>query len=166
MTPSFSRSHKKKFTSACVAELSVEEPKVMGIDTETWRARIGLYHGASVARHIKKHKVQAEQVRCAEQFVWQMVNGAPSPCQFGLATLILLICLRCSLDKQPRIQDRCRVSIRVCLCTVMEVFFTVAVDFKNAIAAVYKQCIVRLLLLLCGDVERNPGPTLSEGEYL
>ena len=137
---------------------------LMGIDTETWRARIGLYHAASVTRHIKKQKLQAEQLRCAEHLVWQMVNAASSPCQFGLASLIVLICLRCSLDK-PNGVRACRASFHGSRCKVAGALFAVANTSTCAVTAAVCRGILRILLLLCGDVELNPGP-LSESEFV
>ena len=139
----------------------------MGIDVATWRARIGLN---CCRRYRYASRPLPVQWRAARWGVGEVMNSTPLLLQGCMAVVSLSLILGYTFRR--RLTGRCGCG-KVC-CTGklrggsvpsaevggMACTGTIGVCLLVGVCAV-----VLALLLMAGDVERNPGPTGKEGIY-
>ena len=135
----------------------------MGIDVATWRARIGLNFSRQTRYACRPLPVQWKAARWG---VGEVVNSTPLLLQGCVAVVSLSLILgytfrrgsigRCGCGKV------CSSKFRGGSVPSAEVrgMTDTAVCLLLGVCAV-----VLVLLLMAGDVERNPGPTGKEGSY-
>ena len=141
----------------------------MGIDLTTWRARIGLnyYHQCRYAAC----RPLPVRWRAARWGVGEVVNGTPVVLQGCMAVVSLSLileyafrrwggcpkgsggcgkvrCPKMGSGSVPSAEDRGMVGVGSGVCLLLRVC-----------------AVVLSLLLMAGDVERNPGPTDKEGTH-
>ena len=129
------------------------------IELELWRARIGLYHAASGCRRSRRLKNSSQSHRLSTTTKWgskEAVDDIPfalRSCIAGVSLLLVVQCILTFLKKQY---------IRKALSSFVEGSYRVVkAVLTSGVPLLLKVCVVMipLLLLLAGDVERNPGPT-------
>ena len=129
------------------------------IELELWRARIGLYHAASACRRSRRLKNSSQSLRLSTTTKWgskEAVDDIPfalRSCIAGVSLLLVVQCILTFLKKQH---------IRKALSSFVEGSYRVVkAVLTSGVPLLLKVCVVviPLLLLLAGDVERNPGPT-------
>ena len=131
----------------------------MGIDLATWRARVGLYYCRQSRYAWRPLSVQW---RAASWGVGEVMNSTPLLFQGCMAVVCLSLVLgytfrRCGCGKvrRPKLRSGCVPSAEI---REMASLGTVGVCLLLRVCSV-----VLVLLLMAGDVERNPGPTGKEG---
>ena len=140
----------------------------MGIDVATWRARIGLN---CCRRYPYACRTLPVQWRAATWGVEEVMNSTPPLLQGCMAVVSLALILgyafrrrpigRCVCGKvcRPKIRSR-GGSVPSAEVRGMANTGSIGVCLLVGVCAV-----VLALLLMAGDVERNPGPTGKEGIY-
>ena len=154
----------------CVAVI-VELTKVeMGIDLATWRARIGLNY---CRRHAGQSRYACRPFpvlgRTARWGVEEVINSTPLLLQGCMAVVSLSLILgyrfrgrtfwRCGCGKV------CRPKLRDGSVPNAEVGDMADTGIIGVCLLLGVCAVVLTLLLMAGDVERNPGPTGNEGSY-
>ena len=136
----------------------------MGIDVATWRARIGLNYCRQSQYACRPLPVQWRSARWG---VGEVMNSTPLLLQGCIAVVSLSLILgytfrrrsfgRCGCGKvcRPKLRGGSVPSAEV---REMVGTGTIGVSLLLGVCAV-----VLALLLMAGDVERNPGPTGKEG---
>ena len=141
----------------------------MGIDLATWRARIGLNyyrHGRYACRPLPV------QWRAARWGVGEVVNSTPLVLQGCMAFVSLSLILEYAFRRWggcPKGSGACG-KVRCPKLRGESVPSTEArgmAGVRSGVCLLLGVCLVVLsLLLMAGDVERNPGPTDKEGTQL
>ena len=149
----------------CVAAIEDLTEVEMGIDVATWRARIGLNYCRQSRYACRPLPVQW---RAASWGVGEGMNSAPLLLQGCMAVVSLTLILgytfrgcpigRCGCGKV------CRPKLRGGSVPSHEKITGMADTGNIGVCILLGVCAVVLaLLLMAGDVERNPGPTGKEG---
>ena len=139
----------------------------MGIDLATWRARIGLNLYSRQSRYAcRRLSVQWRAERWA---VGEVMNSTPLLLQGCMVVVSLSLILRYTFRR--RLIGRC-VKGKVCRPKMRGGSFPSAEVRGMTDTGIIGLClllevraVVLALLLMAGDVERNPGPTGKEGIY-
>ena len=138
----------------------------MGIDLATWRARVGLNYYRQCRYACRPLPAQW---RAARWGIGEVVNSTPLLLQGCMAVVSLSLILEYALRKWrscPKGTGRCG---KVCCPKLgggsIHSYSGEAGWRGRTVGGVLLQvCVVVLaLLLMAGDVERNPGPTEKEG---
>ena len=147
----------------CISRRSNRE-REMGIDAATWRARIGLNYSRQSRYACRTLPVQW---RAARWGVGEIMNSTPPLLQGCMAVVSLSLILgytfsrrligKCGCDKV------CRPKLRGGSVPNTEVSGMVDTGIIGVCLLVGVCAVVLALLLMAGDVERNPGPTGKEG---
>ena len=137
----------------------------MGIDLATWRARIGLNYYRQCRYACQPLRIQW---RAARWGVGEVVNSTPVVLQGCMAVVSLSLILEYAFHKWggcPKWRGGCG-KVRCPKFGGGSVLCAEARE-KGAgtgVSLLLQICVVLLaLLLIAGDVERNPGPTGKEG---
>ena len=149
---------------SCVAVIEDLTEEEMGIDVATWRARIGLYYCRQSRYACRTLPVQW---RAARWGVGEVMNCAPLLFQGCMAVVSLSVILGYTFRGRPI--GRCGCS-KVC-CPKLRGGYVPSAEVRGmadtgiiGVSLLLGVCAVVLaLLLMAGDVERNPGPTGKEG---
>ena len=138
----------------------------MGIDLATWRARIGLNYYRQCRYACRPLSVQWRADRWG---VGEVVNSTPVVFQDCLAVISLSLILEYPFHKWggcPKRKGGCG-KVRCPKLgggSVPSAETSGMVDVGSGVCLLLRVCAVVLsLLLMAGDVERNPGPTDKEG---
>ena len=138
----------------------------MGIDVATWWARIGLN---CCRRYRYTCRPLPVQWRAARWGVGEVMNSTPLLLQGCMAVVSLSLILRYTFHR--RLIGRC-VKGKVCRPKMRGGSFPSAEVRGMTDTGIIGLClllevraVVLALLLMAGDVERNPGPTGKEGIY-
>ena len=126
---------------------------------ELWRARIGLYHAASASRGSKRLKSLFQTCNLSNTAKWaskDSVDGMTFALRSCIAAVSLLLVIRFIRSFIKSLKSR-----KIVLSFVEASFRPVKAVLISGLPLLLKVCVVMipLLLLLAGDVERNPGPT-------
>jgi len=140
--------------------------KKMGIDYATWRARIGLNN----YRQCRYYHPLPVQWRAARWGVGEVMNDTPLVLQGCIVVVTLTLILEYAVNIWggcPKGSGRCH-SGKVCH-SKFEIGSVLSaargmVGVASGVHLMLQLCVVVLaLLLIAGDVERNPGPLKKEG---
>ena len=136
----------------------------MGIDIATWRARIGhnYYHQSQYAcRSLPFHW------RAARWGVGEVMNSTPLLLQGCMAVVSLSLILGYTFRRRPIRRcgcgKVCRTKLRGGSVPSTEVRGMADTGIIGVCLLLRVCAVVLALLLMAGDVERNPGPTGKEG---
>ena len=139
--------------------------KRMGIDYATWRARIGLNN----YRQCRYYHPLPVQWRAARWGVGEVMNDTPLVLQGCIVVVTLTLILEytfCSWRICPKGRGRCG-KVRCPKLgggSVLSAEARGMVGVASGVHLILQLCVVVLaLLLMAGDVERNPGPPKKEG---
>ena len=141
----------------------------MGIDLATWRARIGLNYCRQSRYACCPLQVQW---RAARWGVGEVMNSTPLLLQGCMAVVSLSLILGQTFRGRPT--GRCGLGKAVCRPKLKAGSFVPSAEVRGmtdttgitGVCLMLRVCAVVLaLLLMAGDVERNPGPTGKEGIY-
>ena len=145
----------------CVTEI---EGKKMGIDLATWRARIGLNYCRQSRYACRPLPFQW---RAARWGVEEVMNSTPFLLQGCMAVVSLSLILGYTLRGRPigrcGCGKVCRPKLRGGSVPSAEVRGVAGMGVIEACLLLRVCAVVLVLLLMAGDVERNPGPTGKEG---
>ena len=149
----------------CVAAIEDLTEVEMGIDVATWRARIGLNY-CHQSRYVCRPL--PVQWRAARWGVGEVMNSTPLLLQGCMAVVSLTLILGCTFLGRPigkcGCGKVCRPKLRVGYVPSHEEITGMADTGNIGVCLLLGVCAVVLaLLLMAGDVERNPGPTGKEG---
>ena len=142
----------------------------MGIDLTTWRARIGLnyYHNCQFACH-----PLSVQWRATRWGVREVVNSTPEVLEGCMAVVSLSLMLEYAFRRWGGCPDRKAWDGCGKACcfkwggSVPRAQTSGMAGVGSAVCVLLRVCaVVRSLLLMAGDVERNPGPTDKEGNSI
>ena len=136
----------------------------MGIDVATWRARIGLNYCLQ-SRYARRSL--PVQLRAARWQVGEVMKSTPLLLQGCMAVVSLSLILGYTLRRRPIGRCGC---VKVCRPKLRGGSVPSAEVRRMADTGIIGVClllevcaVVLALLLMAGDVERNPGPTGKEG---
>ena len=138
----------------------------MGIDVATWRARIGLNYCRQFRYACRPLPVQW---RAARWGVGEVMNSTPLLLQGCMAVVSLSLILGYTFRGRPIGRCGCGKVCRPKLRggSVPSRNEEMADTGNTGVCLLLGVCAVVLaLLLMAGDVERNPGPTGKEGSLL
>jgi len=139
----------------------------MGIDLATWRARIGLNYYRQSRYACRPLPVQW---RAASWGVGEVMNSTPLLLQGCMAVVSLSLILGYTLRKRSigrcGCGKVCRPKLRGCSVPSAEVGGMEDTGNVGVCLLLVVCAVVLALLLMAGDVERNPGPTGKEGSQL
>ena len=137
----------------------------MGIDVVTWRARIGLFH----AYHPVKVKWRNDfhHAEAPKWGVGEVMNSTPIILQGFLAVVSLSLILEHTFRRTVPCLKRRGGKLH---CPKLKKFGASSIIHEgtgcvldSASMCVKVATVVLTLLLIAGDVERNPGPEINEG---
>lgn len=145
------------------------KPSLMGIDIITWRVRIGLfqiYHPVRVKWRSDFHRPGA--IRWG---VGEVMNSTPMVLQGCLAVVALSLILEHTFQSRAAFPKQsggcgklhCPKLNKFGACSVMRVIGETGCVLGSTSVCVKVATVVLALLLMAGDVERNPGPETNEG---
>ena len=129
----------------------------MGIDFATWRARIGLNYCHQSRYAYRPLPVQG---RAAKWGVGEVMNSTPLLLQGCMAVVSLSLILGYTLRRRLKV---CRPKLRGGSVSSHEIRGMADTGFIGVCLLLGVYAVVLALLLMAGDVERNPGPTEKEG---
>ena len=136
----------------------------MGIDLATWRARIGLNY-CRQSRYA--YRPLPFQWRAARWGVEEVMSSTPLLLQGCMAVVSLSLILGYTLRGRPIERcgcgKVCRPKLRGGSVPSTEVRGMAGMGVMEACLVLRVCAVVLALLLMAGDVERNPGPTGKEG---
>ena len=139
----------------------------MGIDLATWRARIGLNYCRQSRYACRPLPFQW---RAARWGVEEVMNSTPCLLQGCMAVVSLSLILGYTLRGRPIGRcwcgKVCRPKLRGGSVPSAEVRGMAGTGVIEACLVLRVCAVVLALLLMAGDVERNPGPTGKEGNTL
>ena len=134
----------------------------MGIDLATWRARVGLYYSRQSRYAWRPLSVQW---RAASWGVEEVMNSTPLLFHGCVAVVCLSVILGYTFRRLPN--GRCgkvrRSKLRSASVLSAEVREMASLGTVGVCLLLRVCSVVLVLLLMAGDVERNPGPTGKEG---
>ena len=138
----------------------------MGIDVATWRARIGLNYCRQSQYACRPLPVQW---RAARWGVGEVMNSTPLLLQGCMAVVSLSLIPGYTFRRRPIRRcgcgKVCRPKLRGGSVLSAEVRGIVDTGIIGVCLLLGACAVVLALLLMAGDVERNPGPTGKEGSY-
>ena len=137
----------------------------MGIDVATWRARIGLNYCRQSRYPCRSLSVQRKAARWG---VGEVMNSTPLLLQGCMAVVFLSLILGYTFRGRPIGRCGCdmvRPKLRGCSVPSTEVSGMADTGTVGVCLLLGVCAVVLALLLMAGDVERNPGPTGKEGSY-
>jgi len=140
--------------------------KRMGIDYATWRTRIGLNN----YRQCRYYHPLPVQWWAARWGVGEIINDTPLVLQGCIVAVSLLLILEytlCSWRICPKGRSRCGKVLCPKLGggSVLSAEARGMMGVASGVHLMLQLCVVVLaLLLMAGDVERNPGPLKKEGK--
>ena len=136
----------------------------MGIDIATWRARIGLNYCHQSRYACRPLPVQWRSARWG---VGEVMNSTPLLLQGCMAVVSLSLILGYTLRRRPIGRCGCgkvrRLKWRGGSVPSAEVRGMADTGIIGVCLLLEVFAVVLALLLMAGDVERNPGPTGKEG---
>ena len=139
----------------------------MGIDLAAWRARIGL-NNCRQSRYAC-HRLYV-QWRAARWGVGEVMNSTPLLLQGCMAVASLSLILGYTFSRRPIRRcgcgKVCRPKLRGGSVPSAEVRGMADTGIIGVYLLLEVCAVVLVLLLMAGDVERNPGPTGKEGSYI
>ena len=138
----------------------------MGVDVAAWRARIGLNYCRQSRYACRRLSIQW---RAARWGVGEVMNSTPLLLQGCMAVVSLSLILGYTFRRSPigrcGCGKVCRPKLRDGSVPSAEVR-GMANTGTTGVCLLLRVCAVVLaLLLMAGDVERNPGPTGKEGMF-
>ena len=138
----------------------------MGVDVATWRARIGLNYYRQSRYPCRPLLVQW---RAARWGVGEVMNSTPLLLQGCMALVSLSLILGYTFRRCPIRRcgcgKVCRPKLRGGSVPSREVRGMTNTGTIGVCLLLRVFAVVLVLLLMAGDVERNPGPTGKEGIY-
>ena len=128
----------------------------MGIDLETWRARIGLFHASSVGRHLKRQQRTPRRNVAVCWNTGETMNYMPHLFVSCFTVVLLVQYVLCLYKKYKGAHVQTALvfifsGMKLC-CGVAS---TIVHPRKSILVA------LSLLLIIAGDVELNPGPVVG-----
>ena len=136
----------------------------MGIDLATWRARIGLNHCRQCRYACRLLPVQW---RAARWGVGEVMNSTSLLLQGCIVVVSLSLILEYTLRERPIGRCGCgkvsRPKVRGVSVPRAEVRVMVGMGIIGVCLLLWVRTVMLTVLLMAGDVERNPGPTEKEG---
>ena len=136
----------------------------MGIDLGTWRARVGLNYCRQSRYAWRPLSVQW---RAASWGVGEVMNSTPLLFQGCVAVVCLSVILGYTFRRLPNGRYGCgkvrRSKLRSGSVPSAEVREMASLGTVGVCLLLRVCSVVLVLLLMAGDVERNPGPTGKEG---
>ena len=132
----------------------------MGIDVATWRARIGLNYCLQSRYACRSLPVQ---LRAARWQVGEVMKSTPLLLLGCMAVVSLSLILGYTLRRRPIGRCGCRPKLRGGSVPSAEVRGMADTGIIGVCLLLEVCAVVLALLLMAGDVERNPGPTGKEG---
>ena len=136
----------------------------MGIDLATWRARIGLNYCRQTRYACRPLQFQWKAARWG---VGEVMNITPLLLQGCMAVVSLSLILEYTFRGRPigrcGCGKVCRTKLRSASVPSAEVRGMVGMAIIGVCLLLGVRAVVLALLLMAGDVERNPGPTEKEG---
>ena len=126
------------------------------IELELWRARIGLNHAGAAGRVSRLLKKRFKGLNKSCFMEWGADTGEINGVAYALRSVVaLVLLLRCILMLFKR-EKNAGGSFAEVFCGDVKSVLTM----QSGVPLLLKVCVVMiaLLLLLAGDVERNPGP--------
>ena len=148
----------------CVAAIEDLTEAEMGIDVATWRARIGLNYCRQSRYACRSLQVQ---LRAARGGVGVVMNRTPLLLQGCMAVVSLSLVLGYTFRGRPIGRCGCgkvyRPKLRGGSVPSAEVGGMTDTGIIGVCLLLGVCAVVLALLLMAGDVERNPGPTGKEG---
>ena len=133
----------------------------MGLSTEIWRARIGAF--LPIARKMSSCQKPVASLRKRRRRIYRRPEGKPKTNHAIMATVILLLLLLAAycFNHSPHVQ-RVGIPLHTVESTALNIVI-MYIGINNKVQGIQTtplQSIVflLLLLLLCGDIESNPGP--------
>ena len=133
----------------------------MGIDIATWRARIG-HNYCRQSRYV--YYPLPVQWRAARLGVGEVMNSTPLLLQGCMAVVSLSLILGYTLRGRPIGRCGCGNVCRLRLGSVRSAEVRGMPNIIEVCLLLGVCAVVLGLLLMAGDVERNPGPTGKEGD--
>ena len=138
----------------------------MGIDVATWRPRIGLNYCRQSRYACRPLPVQW---RAARWGVGEVMNSTPLLLQGCMAVVSLSLILGYTFRRRPvgrcGCGKVCRPKMRGGPVPSVEIRGMADTGIIGVCLLLGLCAVVLALLLMAGDVERNPGPTGKEGIY-
>ena len=136
----------------------------MGIDVATWRARIGLNYCRQSRYACRPLPVQW---RAAKWGLGEVMNSTPLLLQGFMTVVSLSLILGYAFHRRPIRRcgcgKVCRPKLRGGSVPSAEVRGKADTSIIGVCLLLEVRAVVLALLLMAGDVERNPGPTGKEG---
>ena len=140
----------------------------MGIDLATWRARVEVNHRYRQSPHACRPLLV--DWRAARWGAGEVMNSTPLLLQGCMAVVSLSLILGYMFCRRPigrcGCGKVCRPKLRGRSVPSAEVRGMADADIIGVCLLLRVCAVVLVLLLMAGDVERNPGPTLKEGNLL
>ena len=139
----------------------------MGVELEVWRARIGLFCGGRGSKKLKALLAYRRLFR-RDAVAWatgETTNCTPIAIQAIIACLPLLLILRFLGSCWNKIKCTHLVKFHGGLSYLWNKDAKTLVSSAVRVALVLSTAVLlyrRILLILAGDVELNPGPQMSE----
>ena len=138
----------------------------MGIDLATWRARIGLNYCRQSRYTCRPLPVKW---RAARWGVVEIIDNSPVLLQDCMAVFSLSLILGYMFHSRPIGRFGCckvrRPKLRGGSVLSSELRVMAGMGINETCLLLGMCAVVLALLLMAGDVERNPGPTEKEGIY-
>ena len=139
----------------------------MGIDVAMWRARIGLNYCRQPRYACRPLPVQWRSARWG---VGEVMNSTPLLLQGCMAVVSLSLILGFTFRRRPTgrcgcVKVRRSGKLRGGSVPSAEVRWMADTGIIGVCLLLEVCAVVLALLLMAGDVERNPGPTGKEGIY-
>ena len=139
----------------------------MGIDLATWRTRIGLNNCRQSRYACRPLPVQW---RAARRGVVEVMNSTPPLLQGCMAVVSLSLILGYTFRRRPIRRcgcgKVCRPKLRGNSVSSAELRGMAYIGIIGVCLLLGVCAVVLALLLMAGDVERNPGPTGKEGSLV
>ena len=142
----------------------------MGIDLATWRARIGLnyYHKCRpLQTRWRSSGGRLYQPGVASWGVGEFMNDTPLLLQSCIVVVSLLLVLEYTVHRYPIRRHGfgkvCHPKLRSGTVLSAETSDVMNIGTIGVCLLLWVCAVVLTLLLMAGDVERNPGPTEKEG---
>ena len=135
----------------------------MGIDVETWRARIGLYHAVSVGRYLKKQQQTAQRRMTCWNLAGPGILNAVPGLFLSCFIVLMFVDFIFHLCKKYRIVRNISlhfITNGMKLCHEIVTTSAALSPQKSSLVA------LSLLLIVAGDVELNPGPREGVVAYI
>ena len=140
----------------------------MGIDVATWRARIGLnyYHMCRpLQTRWRSSGGQLYQSGVASWGVGEVMNDTPLVLKGCMTVVALLLILQYVVHSWSKLKQKGGGGKVRCCCRGFTSYIRATVDAYGGVTLLFRAFMVALplLLMIAGDIEKNPGPPKREG---